>query len=494
MKYYVIVCFAMFCSVAAVKCYAAAKVLGIPKQYALSPDGSILKDSKDADDKILWVVCSDRSNNNTYSTSSTKKVMKVMQYLEKFYVTDESGDFLRLYKYADDILENGDSRKLKKTAVDYGWALKSNLLLWTRCIVNDKRVPVRALPIITVPFMQQDLMPYMNFEESTLKLYKMPSLPVDSASITADMYQFLYVYKYEDSSVLLARKSVSSPHSIETDIVGWASKKVLQLWGGREFLEPAWDAAAYEERKKKNVTCAVFSNKSDAFYWQRSGISISPLWSDDPRNKPWGGEIKRFPIQEQDSTVFKIGLIVKFAYTTSKDKNKGNSGINKPGTNSFNILLPAFASLTPDNFKSKAFRKVVYLSSEELVDINTQLKKLLIDESGPAMRTGFATALTSILSGYVGSSKADEMIKKGKSTPADIIYFITGLPCKNETLSRCLVADITNGDKVTESDLSAMQKYLGDIYGKLTGVFGEPGMALKLSWDTFYWVPEDMLP
>jgi hypothetical protein len=475
---------------------AGPKVYGTPKQYFYAPDGSVLKESKDVEEKIFWVVFSDRSDNSTFETASAKKIKKVMQYLEKFYVTDESGDYLHLFKYADNVFEKDNGRRLNKNAVDYGWAPKQNLLLWVKCIVNEKRIPIRALPIITLPFIQQDLMPYMNFEESKMKLYKKPSLPADSFVTSADMYQFLYVYKDEGNSVLLAKKSLTNAFSIETDVVGWASKKVLQLWGGNYFLEPVWGSAAYEERSKKGISCSVFSNKYDALYWQRSGVSVAPLWNDDPGEKPWSPEIKRFPLLSQDSTVCKIGLIVKFAYSTSTKAQEKGAGKTSKGqvSNSFSILLPGYTALSTDNLNTPSFRKVIFLSSEELAEITNQIKLLLIESLGPALRTNFSTGLAAILATHVGSDKAEEMIKKEKMTPADIVSFITGVPCRNTKLSNCFVADIAKPEKVMDSDLILMQRYLLGKYQALSSVVGQNELALRLSWDTFYWVPDDLMP
>lgn len=72
----------------------------------------------------IWFVCSDRNNNKTYKEPGGKKIAKTLNFLDKFYVIGEQGEYLRLAKgrigsLNDDIIDKED--KIFIDGIDYGW-------------------------------------------------------------------------------------------------------------------------------------------------------------------------------------------------------------------------------------------------------------------------------------------------------------------------------------------------------------------------------------
>ena len=76
-----------------------AIVMPKPLKYEREPDGDLEVKVKDWS-RMLWVVFSDRDNNDAYeSAAEGAAVLNTVGYMDKFYVTKESGDFLELYKW-----------------------------------------------------------------------------------------------------------------------------------------------------------------------------------------------------------------------------------------------------------------------------------------------------------------------------------------------------------------------------------------------------------
>jgi hypothetical protein len=296
----------------------AQKIMNIPTKYLDSPDGTILtKSTVDVDEKNAWIVCSDRDNNKTYD-KPTGSEMKTMNFMEKFYVTDEQGEFLYLYKWEDGVREGNKSNKLKKNAIAYGWAPKSKLLLWLRCMVS----PVNLLGLKALPILNEG-----NFKtsetfikkEGTLRLFGDPGLTRENGKAIM-MFQFLYIYKREGHRLLLGKAYESNLFRIEQDALGWVDEDIVVPWNDRLCLEPNWDPEAAADRKSAGIKSMLFIKSEDAMSWKKSSSTANFVWDDDSYTERKPGTWRRFPILEYDAK----NEIVKTGYVTNilNEKNQ----------------------------------------------------------------------------------------------------------------------------------------------------------------------------
>jgi hypothetical protein len=224
--------------------------------------------------------------------------------MDMFFVTDESDRYLHLYKYADNLAVGN---QLTSAAEDFGWVEKTKLLLWWRCIVNEKQLGQKALPIITINTLNKDLANYIKSGSGTLKLYSDPGLSrINDNSMT--MFQFLFIYKEEGGSILLGKGYQSNYQTIQRDILGWVSKDIVQRWADRVCLEPNSDEDAAAERKSANIKASLFGNKSDALSWKNGGTPDA-VWFDDQYSNHLNAYTKRFPILSNDNGLVNTGTV-----------------------------------------------------------------------------------------------------------------------------------------------------------------------------------------
>ncbi|HRH49201.1 MAG TPA: type VI secretion system protein TssR [Panacibacter sp.] len=278
------------------------KLLGVP-DYIEFPDGisNIPYDTKAADDKSAWIVCSDRAKNKTYKDErGTVENDKVMDYMQRFYVSEEKGNFLHLYLYEDNIKVGGSKLALKSTAKDYGWAPKDKLLLWLRSIVNvGDRTAKKALPVLKDNTLGNSDK-YM--KDGLALIFADPGLTQENNN-AIKMFQFLFVYKEDpvNNSILIGKAYESSFIRIQNDVLGWISKDIVQAWGNRVCLEPNWYPEAVAERKSANIKSSLFLNKEDAISWTKGGIP-NAVWDIDPYTERKPPMWKRMPILNFDKT------------------------------------------------------------------------------------------------------------------------------------------------------------------------------------------------
>ncbi|GAA4343174.1 hypothetical protein GCM10023184_43300 [Flaviaesturariibacter amylovorans] len=287
----------------------------VPKRYLDEPNGTILPPNSPTDEGIVWVVCSDRSNNKTFSNSNGDGSYKTMDFMEKFYVTEEKGEYLHLYKYDELERMGGASYDLKPTAVDYGWAPKSKLLLWLRSQVSNRKISEKVLPILTdKSYKNSDVHVKQG---GRLKLFKDPGL-TQVSDIGITMFQFLFVYKREGKSVLVGKGAVSFPDRIDSDVLGWVSDDIAVTWADRVCLEFNMSDAAIAERKSKGKA-SLFASQQDATEWKK-GKGGAPIWDADPLDRERSPLEKRLPIisEDKDNNVFKTGYVTSILDESGK--------------------------------------------------------------------------------------------------------------------------------------------------------------------------------
>ncbi len=206
-----------------------------PREYSLNYCGEPIIAPRTNYDKELWIVFSDRDNNISYRNPGGKVKFKEVEFLQPFFVIKEKGDFLRLVKYDPEIVENdlfNGKIKDRKKAEYYGWMHKSRLLL-TKQSVTDITTGFKnkQLSIVTdsVPLMS----PGIFFQDDSIRIFKDPNLSVENGKIP--LYEVLYTLKLapDREKALVSRKTIVSPDSSNTDIMGWVHTSLIKDIGQR---------------------------------------------------------------------------------------------------------------------------------------------------------------------------------------------------------------------------------------------------------------------
>ncbi|RYZ22343.1 MAG: VWA domain-containing protein [Chitinophagaceae bacterium] len=297
--------------------FAQREIRKVPKKYIEEPDGVVLTSATATDEKLPWVVCSDRTNNKTYKTWTGEETYKTMEFMEKFYVTDEKDDYVHIYKY-DPLQREPTGYKLKQGAVDYGWAPKARLLLWMKGLMTPRRIAEKALPILTG-------ITYKNKEEYArnskhLKLFKTPDLSVESEK-GINMFQFLFVYKRDEKSktLLVGKGDRTFSDRVEHDVLGWIDERIAVPWGDRVCLDFNNGDGAVEERRQKGIKASLLATPEDAKEWQ-DGKSVAAVWDNDPYDRKRNSIEKRWPILGPvKDGIYKTGCVTDILDETGKE-------------------------------------------------------------------------------------------------------------------------------------------------------------------------------
>jgi len=268
-------------------------IMTMPKTYYENPDGDFV-DSKARGEKtnFYWVVYSDRDDNKVYDAPDGR-VISTVNFLDKFYVTNESAGYLELYNWAEGIKMEKNQLNPNK-AVKVGWIKKELLLLWTRrCLQNKVTKFTEKAMAVTKAENWEDKIKLDN----SLHLFNDPLLTKQNNN-TVKMFNFLFIYKMEGNKVLIGKNYRSTVYSVNKDILGWVDKKFLQLWPDRVCLAPNTDANAVASRKNAGVISSLFEKEGEAVAWKSGTGKPEPIWNKDTYETPWIGSQQRFPIFE----------------------------------------------------------------------------------------------------------------------------------------------------------------------------------------------------
>ena len=190
---------------------------------------------KSLEKRSPWIVYSDRDDNPTYYNAGGKVILKKASYMEPFLVIGKKGNYLRLIKYAPDIIEN-NSLKNRKQIVYYGWIHRDNLLLSSHAITDI--TSGRSYKMIASMKNEKSLANTETlFAKDSLILYKEPELlnPIKKIAL----HSLVYLYKKNDDRrrALIFVKSKINPENAKETISGWTSSSLIAPYGNMFYSQ-----------------------------------------------------------------------------------------------------------------------------------------------------------------------------------------------------------------------------------------------------------------
>lgn len=326
-----------------------------------------------------WIVYSDRNNNVTYTDSKLRTTFKTVNFLESFFVIDETTELIELIKYAPDLLESSNSIKVKSPSkVQYiGWIQKNKLLLSQKSFVES--TTKRPLKWVTMLNGKKFIDKIKNYTEADrIRLYDAPDLQTPLPSILY-FNELVYVYKSYGDKLLIGKQTHMTPENTKEIILGWVPSSFVQFWGQRLCLEAV--------KTEKNNAPLVYVNR-DASLFQDNAITGYSL---DPPSCEKAYNWKKYP-------VFKIE-------ETNKNKLP------------YKIFHTGAVTSTFDKSASFIYNvngaKISYSTLCELSRSNKNINVVIAINAGNDTRE-YLYALTNVvqeLSGYFNSSKNDGQLR-----------------------------------------------------------------------------------
>ncbi len=266
--------------------------------------------------KDPWIVISDRENNPVYERPDGSELNFKLGFKEYFWVIEEKETWIHIVK----INPRQNSLKVDKAkeVLDYGWIKKSNMLLWTDGLVSENSgIHQKAFLLNRA----SNLLDIINSNKDLASIYVSP---YGSKTIgEKNIYEFYFILKKENLRSLLCKESKTSINSLEDDIVGWVDNGRMEDWNTRIAMEPNFEKAAFEERKRnKNFRLIGYSSDDDAklhaengeppqtkLVWDNDPVTLSPSVLDEKTHSRFKGTVVRFPMFNKAGEIYRSGVI-----------------------------------------------------------------------------------------------------------------------------------------------------------------------------------------
>jgi len=458
------------------------KVMFLPIDYNCPTESVITKNKKESIPGLFWIVYSDRDNNNTYETPNCKTIKKTISFLDKFYILEETDNYLHLVK---DIKMNY-AGILSKKAEDYGWIKKDKLLLWTHCLVDEKNQNKIGIILKTSESAISD------FKDNNKLFQNSPK----NNSINFDFTKFFdicYIYKITKDSVLLSYTPFILPNKNRTNITikGWVSKKQIVILNSRIFIEPNWDINATKERAFKGINAVVLSSNDFKNDYSNGELidSNSIIWIDNQLEKRNIGAWMRIPVLSINDNYNKVGIL---CYIDSLNQKAKNIKIIKNFNEEF-LFIEGYTPIKIKGMNHPPFQRVLFLEKLEFAEIVSDMKKVMEAGSGSSRREKLENIWIEVLKKHIGNVNECEI---KEMTMEDINMKVYGLPGTSDILKDTKLGDFKNHSIVTDDEITRYINNISRKYEKLHSIFSKDSYeySFRSNDNTYYWISENLIP
>lgn len=208
------------------------RVMSIPLKYLQPKEGiNYLPSNKIIAGKPWEVFTVNKSTRSDY-----KKYSFSLSPNKKYYVVEETKKKLHIIKVAKE--ETSGVYKKDLSSVnhnDVGWVDKKDILLWKHCLVDQNRNPIKA---------------FVKKNKHHIK----------------SLEPFMYVYKYEEDSIILGVRKNYNLDDLKTDDPFFLKVKRENtiLWRNNFSLDLNISELAIRDRQKENQPLVLFLSENSA--------------------------------------------------------------------------------------------------------------------------------------------------------------------------------------------------------------------------------------
>lgn len=335
--------------------------------------------------KVVWVVYSDRENNQTYtSPSSSASGHSRLGFGVKLFIAAIKNGYALVF--TDDYVNVYPT--INPTAKAKGWIPVDNLLLWETCPKNKSQIFQKGLVVHDPTKFKTDIEknpPYLlepRQHAYTNQLQRAKDLDILFVMKTTNVDGTLYY--------LLSKEMNCKDR--ERAIYGWLPEDYITRWDQRLVLEPTFATSAVNYYTKNKINPSIFSAASQARTLYSNGQSQSPLW-----------EYRNFSAKRMDAYIMRNPIIAE------------------AGTSIFNVA--AISSLQTTNPTTLADNK---REIEELTTAQDNINVIFVIDATTSMRKYYpavATALSDIMKRNFSSKiKVGAVLYKDYKDPDRVQY------------------------------------------------------------------------
>lgn len=222
----------------------------------------------------LWVVYSDRNDNNIYSDITYSKIINKSNFLDSFYVIKVSGEMLELIKYNPSIID-ASGQIVSPDKIEYmGWMNKSNLLLNERSFLDPiSKYPYKYVTLINGTKLFPTTLTYLN--GTLIKIFSDPELKNVYTNHTLGLNEVVYVFKKYKEQVLIGTKNNINSKNTTKNIIGWVHVSFIQQWSPRLSVE------SIQAENTDTIASYLFPAKNLAVNFENNSLTVIPLKSNN---------------------------------------------------------------------------------------------------------------------------------------------------------------------------------------------------------------------
>ena len=196
------------------------------------------------------------------------------------------------------------------------------------------------------------------------------------------------------------------------------------------------------------------------------------------------GEVTEIPECEECYTFDPKGLLFLESMGLKREQ------INEYQNRGLAFSVDAYAVSQTDWLKYPLFKPVLFLSQEDLYEMNLNMKKLVDKSSpGPKLRKNLQETYKTVLKNHIGKIDMTSTIKMLNDQ-------LFGIPSTSEFLRDVRLQDITDERIVTDGQIRAYLDYMFQKYSDISKILNTTEYPYKFkSGDmNYYWIELDKMP
>jgi|GEM_PF-1326424 len=153
----------------------------------------------------------------------------------------------------------------------------------------------------------------------------------------------------------------------------------------------------------------------------------------------------------------------------------------------FQLFVEAYAPMQVDRLEYPLFKHVLFLTDRELYGLETTLKKLVVPGSPSELRENIERAYREMITTHYGS----DISKVANMTLGEAMEAAVGLPSTSDLLNKYTLKDL---EKISNDEIRDINDYIEDKLIDMRGVIGNPKYYFRSRDNTYYWVPQNVVP
>ncbi len=188
-------------------------------------------------------------------------------------------------------------------------------------------------------------------------------------------------------------------------------------------------------------------------------------------------------------------LIAKI-FKNAVDFNKLDpSTINKYASENFQFFVQGYTTMSSKKLTYPIYSYTLLLTGSELDKILESYQRFGSGGNSDQQRQDVVEAFKQTLITYKGGSVDPKLLADMlKKKPAEVLTMITGLPVKNELLTKYSIDDLNNVKKVSDNNINTIANLLYEVSGKLEKIKNDKSNAKDALDGYFYWVSSNIFP